>query len=362
MAQGVLNILIVDDDAGDRQIVTRALARAGLPCNCVETDSIGGAIEATANRAFDCAIIDYRMPGYDGLQGIAALLAQSPDTSIIMATGQGDEMVATEAMKRGAADYVPKSRIQAESIRRIIENALEKGALRRKVAQQREELENFARVLAHDLKAPICSIKGFADLMTLRIGEGGAEEIAGYSRQVGDAALRMNQLIDTLEEYTKADTQVEFEPLEMQHVLERTLANLGHLFQTRRARATHGPLPVVTGNDSQLIQLLQNLIGNGIKYCEADTPHIHVAASRHDHETWLFSVQDNGIGIPEQDYRTVFEPFKRLHDPDKYEGTGLGLATCRKIVERHGGVIRCESVAGEGTTFLFTLRGAAEHA
>jgi diguanylate cyclase (GGDEF)-like protein len=153
MPDSKLNILIADDDEGDRRQVRRVLRQAGLACECIETASIEGALEACDKCAFDCAIVDYRMPGHDGLHGIAALHERHPYMPIIMATGEGDEIVATEAMKRGASDYIPKMHIHAESMRRVIESALEKAVLRRKAAQQRQELENFASVLVQDLKA-----------------------------------------------------------------------------------------------------------------------------------------------------------------------------------------------------------------
>jgi len=125
----------------------------------------------------------------------------------------------------------------------------------------------------------------------------------------------------------------------------------------RGARVTHGELPAVFGNAPQLTQLLQNLIANGIKYCESEIPTIHVAAEPRDGNTWLFTVKDNGIGIPEAYYSSAFDAFRRLPGSTNYEGTGLGLATCKKIVERHGGIIRCASELGRGTTFSFTLPG-----
>jgi light-regulated signal transduction histidine kinase (bacteriophytochrome) len=165
-------------------------------------------------------------------------------------------------------------------------------------------------------------------------------------------------LIDTLYDYTLAGERRAFEPLEMDLVMRDTLANLDNLIRQSGARVTYGGLPAVSGDAPQLIQLLQNSIGNGIKYCKAAIPGIQVAASLQSPNHWLFTVKDNGIGIPETQYREIFKPFKRLHGAGEYEGTGLGLATSKKIVERHEGTIWCESQEGQGTTFFFTLRGA----
>jgi signal transduction histidine kinase len=139
-----------------------------------------------------------------------------------------------------------------------------------------------------------------------------------------------------------------------------TLANLDSLLHSSGTVVTADPLPSVMGDAPQLSQLLQNLIENGTKYCEEPVARIHIAAARAQ-DTWLFSVSDNGIGIPKEHFRKVFEPLKRLNGASKCEGTGLGLATCERIVERHGGRIWCESNEGQGTTFQFTL-GAADAA
>jgi signal transduction histidine kinase len=359
MVRATLKILIADDDEGDRLQVIRSLRQSELLCECTETANIEGALHACNKQAFDCAIVDYRMPGDDGLHGIVALNKRFPYLCIIMATGQGDETVATEAMKRGASDYIAKKHINPNSLTRVIEGAIEKADLRRKVAGQQEELQNFALMLVHDLRAPMRSIQGFVRLIERNIDGGDTEKLAEFCGLVSGAALRMDALIDTLHQYTKVDERVPFVPVEMQNVLEDTLSNLKHSIDGRGACVTHGNLPTVFGSAPQLTQLLQNLIGNGIKYCEADVPSVHIAAEAHDQNIWLFTVKDNGIGIPEEYYERAFDAFRRLPGSGMYEGTGLGLATCRKIVTRHGGTIGCSSELGRGTSFFFTLPGVA---
>ena len=152
-AENTLSILIADDDEGDRKQVRRALKQAGISCECVETASIEEALQACDSKIFDCAFVDYQMPGGDGLNCIAALHERLPYMSIIMSTGQGDEAVATEAMKRGASDYIAKARISAASVAYAIESALEKTALLRKSAQQQDELQKYADALQQDFKA-----------------------------------------------------------------------------------------------------------------------------------------------------------------------------------------------------------------
>jgi len=221
-------------------------------------------------------------------------------------------------------------------------------------------MEVFGQVLVHDLKGPIFNLLMFADAIEKSIQEGKTEEAVPFCNALVKATTRLNSLIDALQQYTRAEQRVVFAPLEMSQVLIDTLGNLEQVIEERGARVTYGELPAVSGTP-QLAQLMQNLIGNSIKYCEAETPLVHISAKLQGENVWLFSVQDNGIGIPEEYAQQVFEPFHRLHGVGKYEGTGLGLATCKKIVERHGGTISCASQEGQGTTFCFTLHGVTLH-
>jgi len=364
MLDSSVNVLIVDDDEGDRKQLRRTLKETGLYCECVEAVSLERAMTACGKYAFDCVFVDYCMPGDDGLHSIDALRERYPFMPIVMVTGHGDEMVASEAIKLGATDYIAKKRIGVESIKRCIENAVEKSALQRKVAQQQEDLQHFALALTHDLSAPLCSIQLFVSQIQNGLSTGTVhnEETLELCEHTVSAARHIGEIIDTLHEYTRADGKVSFEPIEMRHVMDIVLSNLRRVLQERRALVTQSSLPRVTGNGSQLVLVLQNLISNAIKYCTAPVPTVHVFAEPDTQNSWLFSVEDNGIGIPKAYYTQVFEPFKRLHGIGEYEGTGLGLAICKKIVERHGGVIRCESSKGAGTTFFFTLNGAGSHA
>ncbi|MGY4308060.1 light-regulated signal transduction histidine kinase (bacteriophytochrome) [Bradyrhizobium sp. USDA 4369] len=353
-----LRILITDDDQGDRKQVLRALKLAGIPCECVEASDVDEALVACERQSFNVAVVDYRLPGCDGLDGVEVLHRSAPAMFIIMATGQGDATVATEAMKRGASDYIAKEHINERSIGRILRYARKKAAMQLAIDQQREELERFADVLVHDLKSPISSIRGFASIIShaVKSGKADPDKIADYCGRMVHLGERMVALVDTLHEYTKSDAHVVFEPVDLNLVVEDTLSNLGQMISNRKAQVTHDHLPVVFGHAPLLTQLLQNLIGNGIKYCEAAVPALHVYATSAEPDYWRIGVRDNGIGIAPEFHQQIFEPFKRLHARDKFEGTGLGLATCRKIVERHNGKIWCESNVEGGTTFNFTLQ------
>jgi signal transduction histidine kinase len=358
----VLNILLVDDDLGDVRQIARAIRKSGLAAECVQALSAEHALEQCELRGFDCVLIDYLLPGKDGLEALSDILRRYPFVAVVMATGQGDETVATEAMKRGAADYIRKADINTVSIRRVVENAVEKANLRKKVADQQQELARFADVLVHDLRAPSSAIQTFVWDIQDALRDGNMELVTQFCEFAAHAAARMDALIATLYQYTRADGEVIFEPVAMGLVLEDALTNLHDVVHSRHAIVTHEALPAVTGSISLLVQLLQNLIGNGLKYCTDPVPRIHVSARPQESGMWLFSVADNGIGVPEKDQKRIFESFTRLHGIGEYEGTGLGLATCRKIVARHGGAIWCESEEGHGTTIFFTLQDASASA
>jgi light-regulated signal transduction histidine kinase (bacteriophytochrome) len=170
-----------------------------------------------------------------------------------------------------------------------------------------------------------------------------------------DGAYRMQRLINDLLAYSRVGTRgKEFEPTDCSVFFDQALANLKVTIQESGAVVDRGPLPTVMADKLQIGQLLQNLIGNAIKYHGDEPPRVHVSAEQKGNE-WVFSVRDNGIGIDPQFAERIFVIFQRLHNREKYPGTGIGLAICKKIVERHGGRIWLESQVGSGATFYFTI-------
>jgi light-regulated signal transduction histidine kinase (bacteriophytochrome) len=173
-----------------------------------------------------------------------------------------------------------------------------------------------------------------------------------------DGVNRMQRLIQDLLAYSRVGTRGrEFKPCDANKVLERSLANLQALVGETHATIDAGPLPTVLGDETQLTQLFQNLIGNALKFRGPEAPRVEVRAEAQGNE-WRFQVKDNGIGIDAQYFERIFIIFQRLHGKEEYPGTGIGLSICKKIVERHGGRIGLESQPGQGATFWFTLPAA----
>jgi PAS domain S-box-containing protein len=217
------------------------------------------------------------------------------------------------------------------------------------------ELQQFAYAASHDLREPLRTITAHSQLLQLRAGTGLDERSKESLAFMVAATGRMGQLIDALLEYSQAGEagNVPACEVQMEEVLAAVVENLQRAIQDSNAVITHDALPRVLGNEPQFIQLLQNLIGNALKYRREEPPAVHLSAKRRgDH--WMFSVTDNGQGISSEYHLQVFQIFKRLHGRD-YPGAGIGLATCKKIVELHGGCIWVESEPGNGSTFFFTL-------
>ena len=217
------------------------------------------------------------------------------------------------------------------------------------------ELEQFSYVASHDLQAPLSTIAGYAQLLEKRCHNQLDAQGNKFIRNIVNSCERMQALIDDLLEYSRVGrSEKPFDVIDCNLVFEDACANLQLAIRQDRASVTRGDLPRVRGDSFQLLQLFQNLIGNAIKYRSSEAPMVRVSASRQG-DSWVFSVQDNGIGIAEQYHPRIFQLFQRLHSEKQYSGTGIGLAICQRIVERHGGRLWVESEPNRGSTFYFSI-------
>lgn len=218
-----------------------------------------------------------------------------------------------------------------------------------------DELQQFSYVVSHDLNEPLRTIVNFLDLLSGEMSGQLTPKEQEYIGFVRDGAQRMQQMITDLLAYTRAGRAVEqFTFVDCDALLARVLADLQLVIRESGATITHDPLPTLQGDTTRLGQVLQNLIGNAIKFRGQEPPRIHISA-QHKAQHWQFCVHDNGIGIDPAQTKRLFQVFQRLHTRTEYSGTGIGLAICRKIVEQHGGQIWVESTIGNGASFFFTI-------
>lgn len=233
----------------------------------------------------------------------------------------------------------------------------------RELERSNVELERFAYIASHDLQEPLRMVASFTQLLSQRYADKLDSDAKEFIAFANDGARRMQRLIQDLLAYSRVTTQGRpFTQSDAGAALALALRNLGSSIEESEARITWDPLPVVLADEPQLVQVFQNLVGNAIKFHRDGVPpcvHVAVAPAPHDPGLWTFRISDNGIGIEEKHLAKLFVIFQRLHTREAYAGTGIGLAICKRIVERHGGEIRIESTPGTGTTFHFTLPAAS---
>jgi len=243
----------------------------------------------------------------------------------------------------------------------MVSNALERKRAETLMRRQRDalersnaELQQFAYIASHDLQEPLRAISGFSALLSKQYGGRLDQTADEYIRYIVAAAARLHRMIVDLLDYSRLDANALLQRCNLDRALDMALENLRTLTGELRAEIQRGPLPEVMGDPSQLMQLFQNLISNALKFHGPEPPRVSISAVLQG-GFWTLRVRDNGIGIPEAERERVFQLFRRLHDEEQYPGTGIGLAACKRIVERHRGSIWIEGVAGPGSCFCITL-------
>lgn len=224
-----------------------------------------------------------------------------------------------------------------------------------KLTSSNADLQRFAYVASHDLQEPLRAVAGFVTLIASKHKGTLDEESEGWINHAVEGSTRMRNLINDLLAYARVESRGKtLELIDTNKAFNQAKRDLSVLIEESNAELTSSDLPELMGDEGQLTQVFQNLIGNAIKFKSYEKPKVHVSATRKD-DDWLFSVKDNGIGFEPEHVDRIFIIFQRLHGREEYKGTGIGLALCKKIIERHGGRIWAESEKGKGSTFYFTI-------
>jgi len=366
-----LHALLVEDDPVDVEQVRIALSKDGFEVTSEVTDTAEGFTRLIRTGAYDIILADYKLPQWRGMDALDVLRRENLDIPVIVVTGYLGEERAVDCIKQGATDCVLKDRMGrlSPSVRRALEekrlrkerrdSEMELARKVEELARSNRDLEQFAYVASHDLQEPLRMVANYTQLLTERYRGKFDEQADKYLHYAADGALRMQALIQDLLKFSRVGKhQVELRPTESRAIVEQALANLQAAIQESGALVERSAIPVVMADPSQLTQVFQNLIANAIKFHGVEPPKVQIAAEKKG-EQWEFAVSDNGIGIPADQQQDIFVIFRRLHGRGEYDGNGIGLAICKKIVERHGGQIWVEAQAGGGSCFKFTL--PAEH-
>lgn len=390
-------ILVIDDSLNDREFYRRCLKKIEeTEYHCIEADDGKAGLALMAQHQPDCILLDYTLPGRDGLEVLREIQEWFPMTPVIMLTGQGNERIAVQSIKDGAYNYMNKALISHGLLHHTIREAISHGAMKRDLAekdlqirektaaleksvgelqsvrQEQErlivklmesntELERFAYVASHDMQEPLRMVTNFSEIIATDYKDMLDEHGQEYLQIVRESGQRMRDMVNDLLEYARLGTErAEKARVDGETELTHVLQNLDSVIHDTGALITHDPMPSFEGNPIQFMQLLQNLICNALKYRKPGvTPKVHIGAAE-EGKDWHLSVTDNGIGIDDKFLQSVFQPFRRLHNWNDIKGTGLGLSVCKRIVNAHGGAIWAESVPGMGSAFHFTIPRIAQ--
>jgi two-component system, sensor histidine kinase and response regulator len=383
------SILIVDDVSANLQFITGPLEAHGYAVLVARSGL--EAIQRAELAQPDLILLDVVMPGLDGFETCRRLKerADTRDIPVVFMTALSAPDDKVEGFRVGAVDYVTKP-LNAEEVIARVGTHLTLDALRRQLADQNRylraevqareqaqaelqhvnaeleqlatalrrsnaDLEQLAYVASHDMQEPLRMVASYLQLISRRYGDrldADGHEFIGYAV---DGAKRMQAMINDLLVLSRVSTKARpFAPTDCSRILATVRMQLQVAMAESGATITEDPLPTVNGDATQLLQLFQNLVANAIKFRGEPPPQVHVSAQATE-EGWCFSVRDNGIGIAPEYFERIFLLFQRLHGRNEYPGTGIGLALCKRIVDRHGGRIWVESAAGKGSTFRFTL-------
>jgi len=375
-------VLIVDDTPANVRVLAEYLDGHGFNVTVAQDGEEG--LERARFGSPDLILLDAMMPGWDGFETCRRLKADPATAAIpvIFMTALSDIGDKVRAYGAGGVDYITKpfhaeevlARVNTHLSLRNMQRELQErnDALQREIrerqraeqvlaersrdlARSNAELERMAYIASHDLQEPLRMVASYVQLLERRyMGQldADAHEFIGFAV---DGARRMQALIDDLLTISRVDTKARpLQELELGEVLATAMRSLRITIEERQAEVLADTLPAVRGDAAQLTQVFQNLLSNAIKFCQAAPPRVGISAQR-DGALWRIRVSDNGIGVPQEYRESIFGMFQRLHGRREYAGTGIGLAICQKIVERHGGTIWVEDGEDGGSVFAFTL-------
>ena len=361
-----IKILICDDSAADRKLI-KAYLRPGKDSEFMiqEAGREEEIQDALDKGGIDLVIMDILMPDKSGMEWLKEIVDKRIAPVIIL-TGFGSEEIAVQSIHEGAIDYIPKSSLTREKLLGALKLAFERWRRinaeeelkkhMKELKRANRDLEDFTSTVSHDLKAPLRSIQGYSMLLLEDYADKLDETGRDYLNKVKEAVERMVTLIEDLLKLSRVGRKfTEVEKVDLNELMEEIKSDLSARIEERGGEVVvAGKLPTLSTQRVWMKELFMNLIDNGLKFNKSEKPRVEVSSEEREGD-YLFTVKDNGIGIEEQYHAHIFKLFERVPAPYEYEGTGAGLAICKKIVEELGGSIWVESKSGEGSAFSFTI-------
>jgi signal transduction histidine kinase len=368
-----MRVLLVEDNPADALLVQSLLRQAGgIEVHTAPTLSAG--LEDLVTFAVDVVLLDLNLPDTRGLATLSRLLDARDDVAVVVLSGHDDENLAYRALQAGAQDYLVKGTQDPTLLRRVLRYATERKRLEaqlrqlnvelearverrtRELAQANRELESFAYSVSHDLQAPLRTIGGFAEILATDFADQLDDEAREYLHRMRDAGRHMGELLDALLELSRVSRFVlKPVPVDLADLARAVFADIARTAPERRTSLEIQGAIEVQGDPRMLEIALRNLLNNAFKFTRGRQPgQIRLAALMQGGER-CYEIADDGVGFNPRFAHRLFEPFQRLHRADEFEGTGIGLATVQRIVQRHGGRIWADGMPGRGASFRFTL-------
>jgi two-component system sensor histidine kinase/response regulator len=361
-------ILLLEDNSGDAYLIEQQLGELDdFEFEIVEAQYLEDAIALLQKRHFDAILLDLMLPDSQGLETFFEIDRQAPGTAIIVISAMSEKDLAIQAVRQGAQDYIAKGKIQSSTLGKTIQYAIERKSiaeqLRKRTAELEylnQELEAFNSAVSHDLKNPLSFIKGMSHLLlTKKRSQPLSEQDQMCIERIYQSSVRMQQITQNLLNLSQVQrSQISLEKVNLSELVEEICDRLQQEKPERKVNTRIAKNIIATVDRQLFILALENLINNAWKYTQSsDRPTIEFGA--HESQPNTYYLKDNGIGFDPEEASELFQPFQRLSNSRKYEGTGIGLATVKRIIDRHHGKIWFSARPEQGVTFWFTLNNVS---
>lgn len=349
-----LKILLVEDDSDHAELIRRKIRRSksGHDAQVVVASTLAKARQRTADETFDAVILDLGLPDGGGTASLREFAPVSPTLPIVVLSSLEEATWGRVAIGLGAQDFLEKDAATGDSLMRSVHYAIERKKQTEQLARKNESLLAFTRMASHDLRGPLRRMTSLTTMVEHAAADRLTEEQHGDLDYIHQSADRLLHLVDELLRFARLEeAALELEAFPLAEAVDAAIELLG---PEQREFVQVGESPTVVADQVLLTSVMQNLIGNALKYVDAAEPRVVVAAEVRGDRV-VVSVADNGVGVPPDDLQRIFEPLQRADATQGREGSGMGLAICRRIVEAHGGEIAVQSQPDHGSTFTFYL-------
>lgn len=347
-------VILVEDNPDHAALISRYLSKAKNEALTLEhLTTLQAAISRLELGGVDAMLLDLSLTDSLITETLPAVLKKAPTVPIIVLTSMNDLEFATKAVHQGAQDYLVKSDISSESLVRAINYAIERKHQALALERSNAELRRFAGTIAHEIRSPMAAVHSCLQILLRRYREQFDEKTLGLIDKTVGRTNDLSDLVHDLLNFAQTEPESVLTYFDTRQVCEEAVDLLNPEILRTRAQVTYEALPTIKADKRLLRQVFHNLIGNALKYCDVQ-PRIVISCEDRGSE-WVFTVRDNGLGIPAGQEHGVFDMFKRVHDRNDIPGTGIGLAFCKRAIEHLNGMIWVKSTLGQGSEFYFSI-------